>query len=184
MQSLKQPFFAAVMPRLFLIVFRYSQPILIRETIRYAAASPADAETNKRSWLILSAVAIYIGLAVRSNIALSHSLGANVRLQLSTAMYRHRLNRLKVMTKSSLVGLIHDKTMNSPSVAYDNGEANTLISTDADSLDSVAEMIHETWAQIIEVLIGIGLLASQVGWVWPLPLVLIYRKCLSHSSVT
>lgn len=82
------------------------------------------------------------------------------------------------MTKSSLVGLIHHKIMNSPSVSYDNGEATTLMSTDADSLDCVAEMVHETWAQIIEVLIGIGLLASQVGWVWPLPLVLIYCKCL------
>lgn len=66
MQSLKQPFFAAIMPRLFLIVFRYSQPILIRETIRYAAASFAYAETNNRSWLVLSAVAIYTGLAVRT----------------------------------------------------------------------------------------------------------------------
>jgi hypothetical protein len=66
--------------------------------------------------------------------------------------------------------------MNSPSVAYDGGEATTLMSTDADSLGSVAEMIHETWAQIIEVVIGIRLLASQVGWIWPLPLFLIYRK--------
>ncbi|CRG86131.1 Multidrug resistance-associated protein 6 [Talaromyces islandicus] len=156
MQSLKRPFFAAIIPRLFLIIFRYSQPILIRETIRYAAASPVDVESNRRSWLVLSTVVIYVGLA------------------LSTAIYRHRINKLKLMTKYSLVGLIHDETMNSPSVAYDNGEATTLMSNDADSLDSVAEMVHETWAQIIEVLIGIRLLASQVGWIWPLPLFLIY----------
>lgn len=80
------------------------------------------------------------------------------------------------MTRSALVGLIHDKTMKSPSIAYDNGEATTLMSTDADSLDRIAEMVHETWAQVIEVLIGIGLLASEVGWIWPLPLFLIYCK--------
>jgi hypothetical protein len=66
--------------------------------------------------------------------------------------------------------------MKSPSIAYDDGEATTLMSTDADSLDGIAEMVHETWAQVIEVLIGIGLLASEVGWIWPLPLFLIYCK--------
>ncbi|KAF5855575.1 hypothetical protein ETB97_008974 [Aspergillus alliaceus] len=57
-------------------------------------------------------------------------------------------------TKSALVGLIHDKTMKSPSIAYDNGEVTTLMSTGADSLDGIAEMVHETWAQVIEVLIA------------------------------
>lgn len=80
------------------------------------------------------------------------------------------------MTRSALVGLIHDKTIKSPSIAYNNSEATTLMGTDAGSLDGIAEMAHETWAQIIEVLIGIGLLASQVGWIWPLPLFLIYCK--------
>ena len=81
------------------------------------------------------------------------------------------------MTRSALVGLIHDKMMRSPSIAYENGEATILMSSDADSLDGFAEMVHETWAQVIEVLIGIRLLAGQVGWIWPLPLFLIYCKC-------
>lgn len=80
------------------------------------------------------------------------------------------------MTRSALVTLIHDKTMRSPSIAYDNGEAITLMSTDAESLDGIAEMAHEVWAYIVEVLIGMTLLASQVGWIWPLLLVLIYCK--------
>lgn len=174
-KCLKEPFFTAVMPRLFLIAFRYSQPTLIKESIRYVEAYPAGAETNHGFWLVVSAVAIYIGLAVSFNLGYLLA-GANVQLQLSTAGYQHRINRLKLMTRSSLVGLIHSKIMQSPSIAYDKGEATTLMSTDADSLDGIAEMVHETWAQVIEVLIGTGLLASQVGWVWPLPLFLIYRK--------
>jgi len=74
------------------------------------------------------------------------------------------------------MGLIHDKTMNSPSIAYDDGESTTLMSTDADSLDGIWEMFHETWAQVLEVGIGVVLLASEVGWIWPLPLFLIFRK--------
>lgn len=67
----------------------------------------------------------------------------NIPLKLSTAVYQHSINKLKLMTRSALVGLIHDKTMKSPSIAYDNGEATTLMSTDADSLDRIAEMVHE-----------------------------------------
>lgn len=75
-------------------------------------------------------------------------------------MYQHRLNKLKLMTRSALIGLIHDKIMKSPSGTSDNGEAITLMSTDAKSLDRIARIIHKTWSQVIEVLIGIKLLAS------------------------
>ncbi|ATZ47318.1 hypothetical protein BCIN_02g06110 [Botrytis cinerea B05.10] len=162
MKCLKHPFLAAVMPRLFLIVFRYSQPLLIKESIKYVVTYPTEEESSRGFWLVVSAVAIYICLA------------------LSTAVYQHRINRLKLITRGALVGLIHEKTMESPSIAYDNGEATTLMSTDADSLDGIAEMVHEIWAQVIEVFIGVGLLAIQVGWIWPLPLFLIYL--CSHMS--
>ncbi|KAF7939946.1 uncharacterized protein EAE98_000073 [Botrytis deweyae] len=162
MRCLKHPFLAAVVPRLSLIAFRYSQPLLIKESIEYVVAHSIEEESSRGFWLIVSAVAIYVGLA------------------LSTAVYQHRINRLKLITRGALVGLIHAKTMESPSIAYDNGEATTLMSTDADSLDGIAEMVHETWAQVIEVFIGVGLLAIQVGWIWPLPLFLIYL--CSHMS--
>ncbi|EED19894.1 oligomycin resistance ATP-dependent permease yor1, putative [Talaromyces stipitatus ATCC 10500] len=166
MKCVKQPFLAAIVPRLFLIIFQYSQPILIRESIRYVVAYPTNTESNQGFWLVLSAIAVYLGLA------------------LSTAVYQHRKNRLKLMTRSCLVGVIHHKIINSPAVSYDNGEATTLMSTDADSLDDVAGMVHEIWAHVIEVIIGIGLLASQVGWIWPLPLLLIYLCSYMSRFVT
>lgn len=82
------------------------------------------------------------------------------------------------MIRSALTGLIHDKTIRSPSIAYDNGESTTLMSTDAQGLDGIADMVHETWAQVIEVIIGVCLLAIEVGWVLLLPVVLIYCKLL------
>ncbi|KAH8689022.1 putative ABC transporter [Talaromyces proteolyticus] len=162
LRCLKKPFFAAILPRLFLIIFRYSQPALISESIRYVMTHPSDAGSSRGFWIVLSAAAVYVGLAV------------------STAVYQHRLNRLKLMIRSSLVGLIHEKAMKSPSVAYDDGEATTLMSTDAEGLEGIGEMVHETWAQVIEVLIGMAFLATKVGWIWPLPLVLIYL--CSHVS--
>lgn len=84
------------------------------------------------------------------------------------------------MTRSALVGLIHGHTMKMAGVSYDNRVGTTLMSTDADSLDGIAEMIHEIWAQIAEVLLGIWLLAVQEGWIWLLPLSLIHCKYLNQ----
>ncbi|KFY68700.1 hypothetical protein V496_00844 [Pseudogymnoascus sp. VKM F-4515 (FW-2607)] len=150
------PFFAVIIPRLFLIVFRYSQPILIKQSIKFVMTSPTDGGSHTGYWLVVIAMAIYVGLAV------------------SIAVYQHRLNRLKLVISSALVGLIHDKTMHSPSIAYDNGASTTLMSTDVDTLDGIAEMFHETWAQVLEVVIGVVLLAGEVGWIWPLPIFLIF----------
>ncbi len=61
-----RPFVAPILPRLFLILFRYSQPALIRKSIKFVTAtssSLADLET-RGYWLVASAVTIYVGLAV------------------------------------------------------------------------------------------------------------------------
>lgn len=83
-----------------------------------------------------------------------------------------------MVTKSALVGIIHDKTIHLPRAAHDDGEAVTLMTTDTEGLDGVPEMFHETWAQALEVVIGLILLSREVGWIWPLPLVLIFRESL------
>jgi ATP-binding cassette subfamily C (CFTR/MRP) protein 1 len=74
MNCVKRPFLAPIFPRLSLIVFRYSQPILIKESIRYATGYQDGAENSRGYWLIVSAVGIYVGLAVRVD---SYSLPAN-----------------------------------------------------------------------------------------------------------
>ncbi|KAK4233232.1 P-loop containing nucleoside triphosphate hydrolase protein [Achaetomium macrosporum] len=156
LRCIRRPFVAPVIPRLFLIFFRYSQPALIRQSIQFVTtgvSSVAGLDT-RGYWLVFSAVTIYVGLAV------------------STAAYQHRLNKLRVVTKSALIGLIYDKTISLP--AHDNNEAVTLMNTDTDGLDGVPEMFHEIWAQILEVVIGILMLFREVGWIWPLPLILIF----------
>ena len=81
-----------------------------------------------------------------------------------------------MVTKSALVGIIHDTTMNLPTAAHGNNDSVALMSTDADGLDELPEMLHETWAQTLEVVIGIILMSREVGWFWPLPLILIFCK--------
>ncbi|KAI5920739.1 putative ABC transporter [Camillea tinctor] len=158
LKSLRPQFLAPILPRLFLIVFRYAQPNLIKQSVKYVTASPESVPYSYGYWLTITTVVIYVGLAV------------------SIAVYQHRLNKLKLLTRTALVGLIHHKTMISPVTSHDgnDGKAVTLMSTDVDSLDGIGEMVHETWAQALEVTIGLVLLAREVGWLWPLPIVLIF----------
>lgn len=58
-------FLAPILPRLSLIAFRYSQPIFISTAIRYLNAPLEDKSSNKGYAVILMAVVIYLGLAVR-----------------------------------------------------------------------------------------------------------------------
>ncbi|OKL58645.1 hypothetical protein UA08_06138 [Talaromyces atroroseus] len=67
---------------------------------------------------------------------------------------------------------------------YDDGRAVTLIGTDAESVGDSAEMFHETWAQAVEVVLGILMLAWEVGWVSPVPLVIIFFTDNRWSMLT
>ncbi|KEQ92274.1 hypothetical protein AUEXF2481DRAFT_47927 [Aureobasidium subglaciale EXF-2481] len=106
-------------------------------------------------------------------------LAANA-LAIVSSRYQHQLNRLKVMTRAALVGLIYDKTINLPSAAYKDYSAVTLMSTDTDALGNVSGLFHEAWAQVLEVIVGMILLAQHIGWFCLVSLPLIY-SC-SHMT--
>lgn len=84
--------------------------------------------------------------------------------------------------------------MDAPSTphASANAEAITLMSTDAADLSSIGSIAVESVAYTVEVLVGFVLLAREVGWIWPLPLVLIIGTppsppgewtCLTRASL-
>ncbi len=81
-----------------------------------------------------------------------------------------------MMTRGALVGLVYNKTLLSDSNNHDRGKAVTLMNTDIDSLGTIARMTHEIWAYFLELIIGMVILASQVGWISPVPLVIIFCK--------
>ncbi|EWY89932.1 hypothetical protein FOYG_07576 [Fusarium oxysporum NRRL 32931] len=151
-KSMVSHFFAPVIPRLCLIFFRYAQPALISSTV-HMLGSRSD---GSRYMLITKAAAVYFGLAVFE------------------AVYHHRLNRLSIMMKGALVGLINNAALRQSSSSYNDGIALTLISTDTESVMSFASMFHETWAHILEVIIGMAMLARQIRWAAPVPLVIIF----------
>lgn len=78
------------------------------------------------------------------------------------------------MTRGALIGLIHARSLRAEESHRQDGKALTLMSADVDSVDTSGEMFHETWAQVIEVLVGTILLAKQIGWFAPLPLLIVF----------
>ncbi|KAK2053375.1 ABC transporter [Colletotrichum caudatum] len=154
--SLLSPFLAPVVPRLFLIVFRYAQPVLISTVVRYLSTAIDEVSPKPDYALIVMAVVVYVGLAI------------------SKTVYNHHLNRLQTMVRGAVVGLINRKSLDQQSSGYSDAKAVTLMSTDANGICQSARFFHETWAQVIEVIVGITMLGKEVGWLCPVPLVLIF----------
>ncbi|KAK1564091.1 P-loop containing nucleoside triphosphate hydrolase protein [Colletotrichum navitas] len=154
-QSMLLQFLAPIIPRLVLIAFRYAQPVLISIAIRFMNNVPDAIFGSARSVVFLSIV-VYAGLAI------------------SRTVYAHSLNRLKTMIRGAVVGLIYTKALSQRGTGYDDGIAVALMSTDAVNVGQSAEMFHETWAHIIEVILGTVMLARQVGWVCLIPITLIF----------
>ncbi|KAK3388850.1 ABC transporter type 1, transmembrane domain-containing protein [Sordaria brevicollis] len=153
LRGLHAPFLTVIVPRLFVICFRYSQPALIRYTIEYVQSPETDED---RGYLIVFVAAIiYIGLA------------------LSTRAYQHGLNRLQVMIRGALLGLVHEHSLLARHEPYSSGTTVAMATTDIGALEGAPRMLHESWALSVEVVIGSVFLAKQVGWLWPVPHVII-----------
>ncbi|GLA28949.1 hypothetical protein AnigIFM63326_006542 [Aspergillus niger] len=121
--------------------------------IRFVKDTTTD--SNSGLWLIFFAGIIYLGMTI------------------AAAIYQRCIDRLRIMVRGALIGLIHDQAMKLPGKEVDS-EAVTLMSSDVDSVESVGEILHDTWAYLLEVAIGTMLLAARLQWFAFLPLVIIF----------
>lgn len=87
------------------------------------------------------------------------------------------------MIRGAVVGLINKKSLNQHFNSYDDAKAVTLMSTDTENVCQSARFFHETWAQVIEVVIGTAMLAREVGWICPVPLVIIFCRCWEDPAL-
>ena len=67
-RCLKKPFLAAIIPRLFLIVFRYSLPILIRRSIHYVSSSVYGDWESTGYMIVIASITVNVGLVVSSKL--------------------------------------------------------------------------------------------------------------------
>ena len=160
------PLATAVVPRLCLIFFRYMQPLLIHRVSTFVA-QPVTGYSMNQGWGLTGAYGlVYLGLA------------------LSQAIYYHQVYRMITMVRSALVTTIYGKTVELSTIALDESAAVTLMSTDVERIcDSLAQL-HEIWASIIEIALGIWLLTNQIGLALLGPLTVMILAVISNMAVS
>lgn len=86
------------------------------------------------------------------------------------------------MLRGALVALIFSKIMVLQDEGYDESAALTHMSTDVDRIAQSMESMPETWARIIEVVIGIWLLSVKLGAASVVPVIVVVGKAIRYSS--
>ncbi|TGO55432.1 hypothetical protein BCON_0092g00150 [Botryotinia convoluta] len=116
--------------------------------------------------LIGATACIYLGIAI------------------SNALFRHHIYRNVTMIQGSLVSLIYTKSLSIKDQIDDPSSALTLMSTDVDRICQSVVMLHDLWSRPLELILGIVLLAFQIGWACTMPLAVIFISAILDSRVT
>ena len=75
------------------------------------------------------------------------------------------------MFRGSFIPIVFNQSLRLSNEAFDESTAVTMMSTDVDKISNSLEIIHEIWANVIEIAIGLWLLEMQLGWVCVAPCV-------------
>ncbi|KAG9838787.1 putative ABC transporter, partial [Aureobasidium melanogenum] len=145
---------AMIPMRLALIAFTFAQPFLFTRAIDYLSQENHDPDNNIGYGLIGATFIVYTGMAI------------------SNALYQQQISRIMTKLRGALISMIYDHILVVSDGATKDGAALTLISSDIDTIIRVLGELNESWARLIEVAVGIGLLARQVGAVSIVPIVL------------
>lgn len=148
-------FLATMPPRLCLIGFIFAQPFLFNTILSLLTDSTRTLTATDCYGLVAATAIVYVGLAV-------------LRLH-----YNQKVNRFKVMFRGASVCLIYDKALQTRDGVYDESAAVTLMSTDVDQITECFTELNECWARSVEVILGVYLLAKQLGWVCIVPIALV-----------
>ncbi|PNP85151.1 hypothetical protein FNYG_01380 [Fusarium nygamai] len=139
----KWQFAAGIIPRLLHSGFNFAQPFLIQSVIVLVSKKEMSVQTS--SGLIGATVLIYLGLAI------------------SGAWYKHMSYQLVTMYRGGLVSLIFKKTLKLKTASIKDSAPVTLMTADVETIVAAGASVHDMWANMLELPVGIYLLYRQVG---------------------
>ncbi|KAI5240904.1 putative ABC transporter [Aureobasidium subglaciale] len=158
---------AAMVPtRLALVGFTYGQTFLFTRAIDYLSQQRDASDRNTGYGLIAATFIIYVGIAV------------------STALYQQQISWIMTKLRGALISMIYNRILIISDGASRDGAALTLISSDVDIIIRVLGELNESWARLIEVAVGIGLLSRQVGAVCVVPIILTVASTQAQGWVS
>lgn len=146
---------APVLPRLALMIFRYSQPFLFEAIISFLQAPASERSQNSGYGLIAATGLLYLSLAI------------------SLTYYQHKTYHLVTRLRGALVSILYAKTLTSSSQGLDERPPITLMSVDVDGITSAAPNAHEIWASPTEIGVAVWLLQRQIGIMCVVPLSIV-----------
>jgi ATP-binding cassette, subfamily C (CFTR/MRP), member 1 len=143
-ETLKLSILIPILPRLALIGFTFCQPLLINKIIDYLQ-SPAHEVSRKVGYGLIGATAIaYIGITV------------------STALYGYQNQRTITKLRACLVSAIYQKTTELKA-SPNNNNTITLMSSDIERIQRGAVIVHNLWANGIQVGLATYFLQRELG---------------------
>ncbi|KAI1781491.1 P-loop containing nucleoside triphosphate hydrolase protein [Hypoxylon cercidicola] len=159
------PFFSAVVPRLALSAFLFSQPFLINAAVSHLSDSSGENYERYGQSLIGAFILAYLGIAVSRAVywRQTYRMLARIRVGLTTKIYRH--------------------TINLQGRQVEDSAALTLMGTDVERIVESLNLVHEVWASIPEVAIGIWLLARQLSYASLVPVVICLASIAASSVI-
>jgi ATP-binding cassette, subfamily C (CFTR/MRP), member 1 len=95
-------------------------------------------------------------------------------------MYQRLLARVTLLSRMSLVGIIHNRCLTIKDGVFDESAAVSLMTNDIGMVVDWGDLVHSLWSQMLELGIGMYMLASELGWVCVLPLVVTLCKSCCH----
>ncbi|KAI1406922.1 P-loop containing nucleoside triphosphate hydrolase protein [Hypoxylon sp. FL1857] len=157
---------SAIVPRLFLSAFTFCQPFLIQAAVSHLGTEN-DGEDHERfgQGLVGAFALVYLGIAV------------------SRAVYWRQTYRTLARIRVGLTSKIYRHTISLPARDVEDSAALTLMGTDVERIIESLRFVHEVWAAIPEVAIGVWLLARQVSYASIVPLFICVVSLVATSIV-
>jgi len=157
---------SAVLPRLLLSGFLFTQPFLITATLRFVQ-TPRSARSQSFSPALVGAYVLsYLGLA------------------LSTALYWRQTNRCISIIRAGLISKIYHHTLSLDAEELEDAAAITMMGTDVERIVTSLKSMHEAWASALQVGIAIWLLQRQVGLACLIPVLIATASVAAVTQVS
>jgi len=144
-----------VFPTLCNTAFNFCQPFLISSLLSLISQPDDGLSASKGYGLIGATALIYLGRAISS-----------LHTSLNTS-------RASVMSRGATISLVYDRALEIHQGVYDDAAAVTLMSTDASRAANAFSTVLDISVRVIEVGLGLFLLARQVGWICVVPLLTV-----------
>ncbi|KAF5527157.1 ABC transporter FUM19 [Colletotrichum aenigma] len=142
-----------ILPRLCLLGFTFCQPFFLQRLLGFLSSNEDNSSTA--SGLVAVAVLTYSGIAI------------------STALYWYYQERFQSLFRAYLISAIYQKTAEIQHVGDGDSAAVTLMGADVERIYTGLRLMHEVWANAIQIGIASWLLHRQLGLAFLAPLVIV-----------